>query len=93
MLGQRNSDRSFLVMLTPDLFRRQWRSRLYGHLVREYMADPAALQRDLPHLDGFSCAALSRRIGWLTFEDLRSVEPQACPWLDASDDLNLIQHQ
>jgi hypothetical protein len=69
VLGQRNPDRSFLVMLTPDLFRRQWRSRLYGHLVREYMADPAALQRDLPHLDGFSCAALSRRVGWLTFED------------------------
>jgi hypothetical protein len=85
VLGTRNPDRSFLVMLTPDLFRRHWHSRLYGRLVREYMTDPAALQRDLPHLRGSDCAALARRIGWLTFEDLKSVEPQACPWLELSD--------
>jgi hypothetical protein len=47
------------------------------------MKDPATIQRDLPHLDGLTCAALSRRIGWLTFEDIRCVEPTACPWLAA----------
>jgi hypothetical protein len=78
--------RSFVVMLTPDLFRRHWHDRLYGRMIREYTADPAALQRDLPHLAGSDCAALSRRLGWLTFEDLRSVEPQACPWLAPADD-------
>jgi hypothetical protein len=81
ILGKRDPDRSFMVMLTPELFRRNWRSRLYGHLVREYASDPSAIQRDLPHLDGLTCAALSRRVGWLTFEDLRSAEPTVCPWL------------
>jgi hypothetical protein len=83
VLAARKPERSFMVMLTPELFRRNWHSRLYGHLVREYMNDPAAIQRDLPHLDGLICAAISRRIGWLTFEDIRSVEPTACRWLPA----------
>jgi hypothetical protein len=82
-LQNRHPDRSFLVLLTPEIFRRNWRSRLYGHLIRDYATDPAALQRDLPHLDGFTCAAVSRRLAWLTFEDLRSIEPAACPWLAA----------
>jgi hypothetical protein len=79
ILRTRNPDRSFFVMLTPELFRRNWHSRLYGHLVREYAADPSAIRRDLPHLDGLTCAALSRRVGWLTFEDLRSAEPTGAP--------------
>jgi hypothetical protein len=70
-----------MAMLTPELFRVQWRTRLYGHLVREHASDPSALTRDLPHLDQLTCTSLSRRIGWLTFEDLRRVEPAACPWL------------
>jgi len=81
VLRVRRPERSLMVMLTPEFFRRHWQSRLYGHLVREYIADPAALQRDLPHLDHLTCVSLSRRIGWLTFEDLRRVEPAACPWL------------
>jgi hypothetical protein len=83
VLHNRHPDRSFLVLLTPEIFRRNWRSRLYGHLMRDYATDPAALQRDLPHLDGFTCSTVSRRLAWLTFEDLRTVEPAACPWLAA----------
>jgi hypothetical protein len=81
VLAARDPDRSFFVMLTPEPFRRNWRSRLYGHLVREYATDPSAIQRDLPHLDGLTCAALSRRIGWLTFEDLGWAWPTVCFWL------------
>lgn len=79
-LSKRDPDRSFLVLLTPELFRRNWSSRLYGHLIRQYMDDPATLQRDLPHLSGATCFEASRRIGWLTFEDISSVVPGACPW-------------
>ena len=79
ILSKRDPDRSFFVMLTPELFRRNWRSRLYGHLVREYASDPSAIQRDLPHLDGLACAALSRRVGWLTFEDLGWAWPTGAP--------------
>lgn len=81
ILAQRRPERSFLVLLTPELFRINWTSRLYGHLMRAYTTDPAALARDLPHLDPATCVALSRRLGWLTFEDLQSVEPAACPWI------------
>jgi hypothetical protein len=84
-LGKRDPDRSLFVLLTPDLFRRHWHSRLYGHLLREYRADPAALQRDLPHLGGAACASLSRRIGWMAFEDVASVVPGACKWLERPD--------
>lgn len=54
---------------------------LYGHLMREYRDDPNALKRDLPHLDAGECEALGERIGWLTFEDIRSIVPGACQWL------------
>jgi hypothetical protein len=81
-LAKRRPDRSLFVLLTPELFRRHWQSRLYGHLLREYRSDPAALQRDLPHRSGAECASLSRRIGWMTFEDVKAVVPDACRWLD-----------
>lgn len=84
VLAARQPDRSFFALLTPELFRRNWRSRLYGHLLRMYRDDAAALQEDLPHLDGATCAGLARRIGWLAFEDLRGVAPEACPWLEGS---------
>ena len=75
ILAQRRPERSFLVLLTPELFRRNRTSRLYGPLMDAYKNDPAALARDLPHLDPATCVGLSRRLGWLTFEDLQKVEP------------------
>ena len=83
VLAARRHDRSFLVLLTPEMFRRRWQSRLYGHLFLEYTAVPEALQRDLPHRDEQTCASLASRLGWLTFEEVRAVEPSACPWLEA----------
>jgi hypothetical protein len=81
ILAERRPERSFVLLLTPELFRRNWTSRLYGHLLRAYTTDPAALARDLPHLDPATCVGLARRLGWLTFEDLQNVEPAACPWI------------
>jgi hypothetical protein len=80
-LKARDPTRSFLALLTPRLFRENWESRLYGHLLRQYQADAKALKRDLPHLDMAVCEGLRARIGWLTFEDIQSVAPAACPWL------------
>jgi hypothetical protein len=86
VLESRDPELSFLVLLTPELFRRNWRSRLYGHLIREYSSDPSAIQRDLPHLDPGSATRVAQRIGWLTFEEIREIDPDTCcPWLnDAS---------
>jgi hypothetical protein len=85
-LARRDPARSLFVLLTPELFRRHWQSRLYGHLLREYRTDPAALQRDLPHRSGAECASLSRRIGWMAFEDIAEVVPGACRWLEPQPD-------
>lgn len=81
-LSDRDPERSLFALLTPELFRRHWQSRLYGHLLREYQTDAAALQRDLPHRSGVECASLSRRIGWLSFEDIAAAVPGACTWLE-----------
>jgi len=83
-LPRRESQRSVLLLLTPELFRQRRTSRLYGNLFDLYREDPAALHGDLPHLEIAECEHLSKRLGWITFEQVRDVEPGACRWLPAS---------
>lgn len=80
-LKDRNPVSSLFSLLTPENFKRYPTSRLYGWLMREYQTDPNALKRDLPHREGIDWVGLSRRIGWLTFEDFERLRPGACPWL------------
>jgi hypothetical protein len=82
-LSQRCPERSCFVLLTPEIFRSHPESRLYGWLMRDYRSNPAALPRDLPHRHraGTNLAAVSARLGWLTWEDCNKVLPSACPWL------------
>jgi hypothetical protein len=83
-LAARKADRSLFALLTPNCFKEERRhSRLYGFLYDEYKNNPAALARDLPHRDE-NGPALSRRLGWLTFEDINEALPGACPWLNES---------
>ncbi len=81
VLTARRPDRSFMALLTPELFRTNQHSRLYGHLYDEYKTTPGALALDLPHRAPELCASASRRLGWLTFEDVRAELPGSCPWL------------
>jgi hypothetical protein len=85
-LSPRRPDRSLLALLTPALFRTKRSSRLYGHLYYQYRSDPAALHRDLAHLDPSTCASLAQRLGWLAFEDLMREDPASCLWLADHDD-------
>jgi hypothetical protein len=80
-LSQRRPERSCFVLLTPEIFRNHPESRLYGWLMRDYRSSPSALQRDLPHRAGTDLSAVTRRLGWLTWEDCNRVLPAACPWL------------
>jgi hypothetical protein len=80
-LSMRRPESSLMVLLTPRCFKEQPHSRLYGWLVKEYTNSPEALQRDLPHRAKLNALELSRRLGWLTFEDICEVVPGACPWL------------
>ena len=82
-LERRHPELTLFTLLTPRMFKdaQNWHSRLYGWLMREYMSDPSALQRDLPHRINIDWTAVSRRLGWMTFEDCEQVLPGACPWL------------
>jgi hypothetical protein len=80
----RNPDYSLFILLTPEVFRKQPNTRLYGWLFNEYRNDPKALSRDLPHRDGADWDSVAKRIGWVTFEDIEKVLPKACPWLSNS---------
>jgi len=80
-LERRNPKRSLFGLLTPAQFKDAPRSRLYGWLMSEYKSQPEALARDLSHRMGVDWPLVSRRIGWLTFEDFEEARPGACPWV------------
>ncbi len=80
-LASRDPDRSCFVLVTPELFCKNPDGRLYGHLMSRYREDSGALARDLPHRQGVDFDAVSRRLGWLTWEDCNRVMPGACAWL------------
>jgi hypothetical protein len=67
--------------ILPRIFKENRRSRLYGWLMDEYMTDPKALQRDLPHRTETDWTKVSKNIGWITFEDCERILPRACQWL------------
>lgn len=81
-LPKRQPDRTCVVLLTPRVFEQHPRSRLYGHLFSEYRHNWKALSEDLPHrTPGTNWSAVSRRLGWLTFEDCADIIPGSCRWL------------
>lgn len=80
-LNRRRADRSLFTLLTPGVFRDYPQSRLFGWLMNEYRENAEALARDLPHRTATDFFEVSKRLGWLTFEDCRTVQPSACPWL------------
>lgn len=85
-LNLREPDTTCFVLLTPELFRENRESRLYGLLFDRYKSDPALLQKYLPHRDAADLATVRSRLGWLTWEDCNAVQPGSCPWLDGSPD-------
>jgi len=80
-LSLRQPERTLFAMLTPEIFRQNRQSRLYGWLLDEYRSNPVALARDLPHRQSVDWSDVARRIGWLTWEDCEKVLPESCPWL------------
>lgn len=86
VLNARRAERSLFALLTPRCFQERPYSRFYGRLFYEYKFSPSAIARDLPHrsLTQGDSEDLSRRIGWITFEDISEAVPGACPWLKGS---------
>ena len=75
-------DRSLFVLLTPEMFKQNPESRLYGFLIRQYKDDRmAALACDIPHRSSADLKNVSLRLGWLTWEDCDRILPGSCRWL------------
>ena len=83
-LKERDPDKTLFLLLTPRIFKNNPSSRLYGYKLLEYMRDPSSLGRDLPHRTNCDLEAISKRLGWLTWEDFKEVNPHCCGWLDPS---------
>lgn len=78
-LRARRPERSCFVLLTPRRFTARG-TRLYGHLMEEYRHGPGLLEEHLPHRDPAVLEGVRRRLGRLTFEDVRDHVPGACGW-------------
>lgn len=85
-LAKRRPERTCLVLLTPEIFRDNPTSRLYGWLMQAYREQPSLLQEHLPHRKDVDWAAVSRRLGWLTWEDFNRTRRGSVPWLISATD-------
>ena len=80
-LNTRDPEKTLFMLLTPQRFKVQPGSRLYGSRMAEYKSKPETLQAEIPHRLNINWKAVSKRLGWLTWEDFRKVNRKCCPWL------------
>jgi hypothetical protein len=88
-LNGRDPNKTLFLLLTPRIFKNNPESRLYGYKLVEYMRDPSSLGDDLPHRTDCDLEAISKRLGWLTWEDFKEVNPDCCKWLDPTRQLHV----
>ena len=80
-LAVRHPDRTLFALVTPRLFKDHPEARLYGWLMRDYRDHVEALARDLKHRDPGELKDVTRRLGWLTWENCEEILPGSCVWL------------
>jgi len=81
-LDKRDPEKTVFLMITPNLFKDNPGSRLYGYKFNEYKNNPSSLARDLPHRKDCDWQNMSKRLGWLSWEDFRNVNKDCCQWLE-----------
>ncbi len=72
---------SYYVLLTPQLFKDNPSSRLYGSLMTAYQGNMGLLEKHLPHRTVAELEGVAGRLGWTTFEECNRIVPGACSWL------------
>lgn len=80
-LNERDPDKSLFLLLTPRLFKENPLSRLYGYKFNEYKSTPGSFGKELPHRSDMNLEGISKRMGWLTWEDFHEVNENCCKWL------------
>ena len=80
-LDKRDPEKTLFLLVTPKLFKDNPSSRLYGYKFKEYKTKPESLSGDLPHRKNYDWQNISSRLGWLTWEDFKSVNKDCCRWL------------
>jgi hypothetical protein len=83
-LNKRLPENTLFLLITPKLFKDNPRTRLYGYAFTDYKCDPQRIQEDLKHrnLDINDCKKISKRIGWISWEDLKSINNECCKWIE-----------
>jgi hypothetical protein len=81
-LAKRDPGKSLFLLITPKTFKDNLTSRLYGYKFNEYKNNPSYLARDLPHRKNCNWQNISKRLGWLNWEDFKNVNGDCCPWLE-----------
>lgn len=79
-----NPRRTLFLLLTPRCFKSEPGepvSRLYAQKYYEYTQNPSSLKADLQHRTGLDWSNVSKRIGWLTWEDFKTQNDDCCKWL------------
>ena len=80
-LNKRDPEKTLFLLITPKLFKENPSNRLYGYKFNEYKTRPESLSDDLPHRKNYDWQSISRRLGWLTWEDFKDVNKNCCRWL------------
>jgi len=80
-LDKRDPEKTVFLMITPKLFKDNPTSRFYGYKFNEYKNNPSSLARDLPHRKDCDWKNISKRLGWLSWEDFKNVNKDWRQWL------------
>jgi hypothetical protein len=82
-LNKRLPDNSIFLLLTPQIFKDNPRTRLYGYVFKNYKNNPELIGKDLLHrkLNPTDCKKIANRIGWISWEDLKQINNDCCKWI------------
>ena len=88
-LNKRIADNSLFLLLTPKLFKDNPRSRLYGYTFRDYKDNSKSICDDLKHrkLNLTDGERISKRMSWITWEDLKKINRTCCLWINNNTNL------
>jgi len=68
-LNLRKPENTLFLLVTPEIFKDNPSTRLYGYKMIDYKTNPNLIGEDLPHRSS-NWNEISKRLGWITYRDL-----------------------